>query len=1127
MWLGSGMSTLAGAGLFLLQILIMPLLCGIFMARAAAVSRTDRTAFILYGLGLWPAMTALAVDLALRFLPGLPRQAYLAAYTVTVATIVCGALWALLRDEPGSEAAGPGRLRRLVATWKALSPYARAALGIVTVICLFFLIQNLSEPLTGNDAIVHTMVARIISRDMSAAAYPLATADPVTGFLLEGVHPLGFPASKAVFMILLGDLDTPWHKPLTTAYFVYLLLAVGTLSGRLFGTAAAAFAALIVAATPLLLHSVATAHIDPLRLHGFFLCFAMLAEFARRGDRQWLLLGALAFIEALHSHAGNLMLLGFLGPLFLVAAQGPIWKRIVLGAALGLPALILVSPQFIVNQRTYGALLGVDYALERLNPEPFLRWIDIQRSLVTLPDILWNGALAPLSDPGWFAIGFWLGLCGIALACIKGRHRDRPVLILIGALVIYAAIMCLAVATRSKSFYMNTRYMLVMLPLVAVFGGYLFHFLLEAEKKALAGRTLSGNVAAANAPRPVLTGIEQILIAFFVTPIFIALYQVLLPYAREAVLLFGLVSQYEGNEGAVAMAANLALAPPVLLLSWSAWLAARRLWSGGPGPTASSRPLTWAELVKPEFILQRLRKALAFLSTLVILAPIGLFILPPLIRIYGGFEALGIRTLINASKGGSRSLVGLALLILVALPLFRRWQTGHFPSLFSHRFAYPLFILYALASLGYALVPDLAAELAATGTALRQLLPTLDTSLLQALIMLVTAAFSGAVVWLIQFGTRRLWKRRLVMLSWAARSYRRLTAWLRSRLPSGYGYATISYLFVPLLLANLYYGLGSLRSLIHPLYMKPSLIFLSDAAKADASRQTGGGIEYFEPSLYLRDLARTDQGPQIRTLTFRDAEIFAYGGGTIFSNYDPRIWDLYATKTAEEAHRLLLQKGINHLYMPNYSSPTNNLNGVGELLARRDLVRIARQSEGSVFTLFEVAREAGRVDAEEIYRGKLPAPLPLERRAFSMFPAGLSRCDGLRTVHGGIFGWYWGQIVLRMTRTSCLDAYADENWLLLPPAAEGDVYRLEADMTAVGCAGLRVLHRIPPDQPGGDYTVASSDFMHFALKPSEKAALWFQRPARSDAIAVGFYGGCGQPSAISAFHIERLRETSQ
>ena len=209
------MNASVGAGLFLLQTLIMPLLCSILMARVAAVPRTDRTAFILYGLGLWPAMTALAVDLALRFLPGLPRLAYLAAYAAAVTAIACGVLWALRRAEAGSETELPSPLRRLLANWKALSGYAQVAIGIVAVICLFFLVQNLSEPLTGNDAIVHTLIARIISRDMSAAAYPLATADPVTGFLLEGVHPLGFPASKAVFMILLGDIDTPWHKPLT------------------------------------------------------------------------------------------------------------------------------------------------------------------------------------------------------------------------------------------------------------------------------------------------------------------------------------------------------------------------------------------------------------------------------------------------------------------------------------------------------------------------------------------------------------------------------------------------------------------------------------------------------------------------------------------------------------------------------------------------------------------------------------------------------------------------------------------------------------------------------------------------------------------------------------------------
>lgn len=1097
------MTALAGAGLFLLQTFIIPLLCGVVMARLAGVARADRAAFVLYGLGLWSAVSALVIDLALRFAPGLPREAYLATYAA-IAAVITGAAVLVLSTEPRRISRSDIK-NGLRAGWNALSGYARIAIGIVAVIALFFLVQNLSEPLTGNDAIVHTMVARIISRDMSAAAYPLATADPITGFLLEGVHPLGFPASKALFMILLGDIDTPWHKPLAAVYFIYLLLAVGTLSGRLFGSAAAAFSMLIVAGTPLLLHSVATAHIDPLRLHGFFLCFAMLAEFARRGERCWLVLGALAFVEALHSHAGNLMLLGFLGPLFLLAAQGPIWKRILLGAALGLPALVLVSPQFIVNLRTYGSLLGVDYALERLDPAPFLRWVDIQRSLVTLPDIIVNGALAPFTDPGWFASGFWLGLVGIVFVFVWGEHHRRPVQVLIGAVLIYAAIMCLAVVTRYKSFYMNTRYMLVMLPVMAIFGGYLFGRLVRADAAVIRRSGIARLRLRGNSPKVVF-----IIAGFFILPAFVSLYQVLLPFAQAVAVDFGLASSTD--DPALARIIGFGLGTPLLLLALLTWIAVGRWATALIRETLGTEPDAPAGAAKVASLTDRARNLLLFMAQFAAFLPIGLLLLPALIRVYGAAEALGVRALVNAGKGGTRSLTGLFVLCVIILLVLWRWRSGRFPQWLRYPGAYPLLILCGLVALGYAFSLDLILQAWNLAPAAQHL--AIATSVV--LTCLVTF-----IIWV---ATRFVWARRSRGLLPARAGGRRLLGYALARRPTDNGYVTISYLFMPLLLANLYYGLGPLRSLVHPLYMWPSLIFQSDIAKAEATRGRDGGLEYLEPSLQLRDAASAGKAP--KTLTFRDAEIFAYGGGTIFSNYDPRIWDLYATRTAEQAYELLRQKGIDHIYMPNYSSPTNNFNGIGELLARRDLIRIARQSGGSVFTLFEVAPQAGRIAADTIYRGELDGPLRLERKAFDIFPKGLGNCAGLRDIHGNIVGWYWSQVVLRLTRVSCLNAYADQNWILLPPAKDGETYRLEADMTAVGCVGLRVMHRIPPDQPGGDYTVASSDFMHFALKPDEKAALWFQRPAGSDAIAVGFYGGCGQPSGISAFHVERLREAA-
>ena len=49
-------------------------------------------------------------------------------------------------------------------------------------------------------------------------------------------------------VLLLGDIDTPWQKPLTSVYFGYLLVAVGTYAWRSFGPRYAPYAVLLAAA---------------------------------------------------------------------------------------------------------------------------------------------------------------------------------------------------------------------------------------------------------------------------------------------------------------------------------------------------------------------------------------------------------------------------------------------------------------------------------------------------------------------------------------------------------------------------------------------------------------------------------------------------------------------------------------------------------------------------------------------------------------------------------------------------------------------------------------------------------------------------------------------------------------
>ena len=157
------------------------------------------------------------------------------------------------------------------------------------------LIQNLAHPLIDDDPIVHTVVAQHLMRDLSTARYPFADADLFTGFFLEGNHPLGFALSKTLLMLLIGDPDTPWHKPLTASYFIYLLIAIGVFSARAFGFRQAALVIMLAAACPLLVNSVLAVQLDPLRVYFFFVPFALLAEHITSRHRGWLIGAAIAF----------------------------------------------------------------------------------------------------------------------------------------------------------------------------------------------------------------------------------------------------------------------------------------------------------------------------------------------------------------------------------------------------------------------------------------------------------------------------------------------------------------------------------------------------------------------------------------------------------------------------------------------------------------------------------------------------------------------------------------------------------------------------------------------------------------------------------------------------------------
>src|SRR5262249_54028312 len=158
----------------------------------------------------------------------------------------------------------------------------------------------------------------------------------------------------------------PWHKPLSAVYFAYLLIAVGTYAVRAFGARHVVYAIALVVGTPLLLHSTRVSHIDPLRVYFFFLPFTCLMEFLRSKNESWLIAVAVATALALHVHAGNVLLVFYLFPVYFLLSHEAVAKRIRNCILIGSTAVILSGYQYVDNFLRYGSPLTTGYTTDGL-----------------------------------------------------------------------------------------------------------------------------------------------------------------------------------------------------------------------------------------------------------------------------------------------------------------------------------------------------------------------------------------------------------------------------------------------------------------------------------------------------------------------------------------------------------------------------------------------------------------------------------------------------------------------------------------------------------------------------------------------------------------------------------------
>ena len=461
---------MSGFLLFGLIAIVFPPLFALALARVLRVAQADMPVFVAYGLGTGPAFLAWLIDVLLRIVPKLPATFYVLVLTVVVVSIIFWTIRGLLQG-PGPRQITDEFRSSFSAILKQLRSIEKLILLLLVGLFIFVALYNLAVPLIWNDPMVYTVTAQILFRDLSAALYPFAQADPQTGFSQDGGHPLGFIASKIPFMLFAGDADTPWHKPMAAAYFFYLVVAVAAYAKRAFGARSIAYAGLLMAATPQLLLSALVVHIDPMRVYGFFLPFAFLTEFLRSRQACWLIAGAVGVAIGLHVHSGNVLVFLYIAlPYFLLSGE-PFWQKFRNALLIAFFAVSISGAQYFDNLLHFGSPISLRYAVGAEIP-----WKDyetIGRNIDTPVRAIVNGTLAPFTDFETFGPTPWLGLLGLFALVATTRHhwRETPdAVVVILVVMMYFFFGMLAVPAGIEAFYKNPRYALIVLPFMALAG---------------------------------------------------------------------------------------------------------------------------------------------------------------------------------------------------------------------------------------------------------------------------------------------------------------------------------------------------------------------------------------------------------------------------------------------------------------------------------------------------------------------------------------------------------------------------------------------------------------------------------------------------------------------------------
>lgn len=471
---------------------ILATFAGLGLARSMPWSRGARSARVdmAFGVALGPMLTGMAMIAVLWLWPGRSPAFRVAAVVGLVGLATALAWLAARRRTDRADVAGRAEL--------GTDPVARAASVMFVGSLLVMWGLAACIPVTQNDALEYAIVGREIHASGDLRTYPvLDPASTRSGFFGPWTHPPLYVALIALaFAIQGGDGDT-WLVRLISPWFfavaALLVAAVGAMRGSPRG---GVFAGMLFLAAPLLFLGAASSLIDPLPVLGMALVVALLVGLEASPWQRGAWIG-LALGMGLWTHSVAVLFPALLVPAAWLLAQRRVSHRSSgwvpakeVATMLAVAGLVGAWP-YLRNLTLFGNPVSDNPAVFAFPALDWKSYFTVMRGIGTPAEMIQYGLLK-----GWFAIEsyslvFWLALLGLPLAWREWRRREagpvgvdglsralaagepRPVPTLALAAVVctvYHALVLVSILAGVDVMVRNERYMLVIMPCVALLG---------------------------------------------------------------------------------------------------------------------------------------------------------------------------------------------------------------------------------------------------------------------------------------------------------------------------------------------------------------------------------------------------------------------------------------------------------------------------------------------------------------------------------------------------------------------------------------------------------------------------------------------------------------------------------